>query len=195
MRNYGRADFDTPHRLITNFVWEIPYRHEGIAGALFSGWGVSGVLTVQSGDPLTLSSANSGTIFGATSGNAQMCPGFTYDDIVVSGSTSSKLNQYFNASAVNCLPSAIGNGYDWGNSGRNVIFGPSVRNIDMSLMRSFKMKGSDNNSVQFRAEFYNATNTPQFSNPNTTVTSATFGTITSTVRNPRLVQFALKYVF
>ena len=86
---------------------------------------------------------------------------------------------------MNCHPSAIGNGYDWGNSGRNVIFGPSVRNIDMSLMRSFKTKGSDNNSVQFRAEFYNATNTPQFSNPNTTVTSSTFTSNSATANDAR----------
>ena len=53
----------------------------------------------------------------------------------------------------------------------------------------------ENKRFEFRAEFYNATNTPQFSNPNTTVTSATFGTITATRQNPRLVQFALKYLF
>lgn len=194
-QNYGRADFDIPHRLVINFVWEVPYRGTGFGGALLSGWGASGVLTLQNGNPLTISSANSGTIY-STTGNAQMCPGYTYNDIVTPGSTQSKLNRYFNVNAVNCLPPAIGNGYNWGNSGRNIVFGPGVHNLDMSVMRSFKVPGpSEVNSLQFRVEFYNTTNTPQFSDPNTTVTSATFGTITSTALNPRLVQFGLKYLF
>jgi hypothetical protein len=125
-----------------------------------------------------------------------MCPGFAYDQIVNSGSTQSKLNSYFNANAVNCLPAAIGNGLDWGNSGHNVVFGPGTHNMDLSIGRSFRAPGgSDTRNFQFRAEFYNVTNTPQFSNPNTTVTSATFGTITSTALNPRLIQLALKYIF
>ncbi len=195
MQNYGPADFDTPHRLVVNFLWQLPYTGRGIRGALLGGWSASGVLTVQTGDPLTFSSANSATIYSTTE-NAQMCPGYTYDQIIIPGSTQSKLNHYFNINAVNCLPPAIGNGFDWGNTGRGIVFGPGEHNFDMVVMRSFKVPGpSEITNVQFRAEFYNTFNTPQFSDPSTTVTSATFGTITSTSVNSRLVQFGLKYVF
>jgi hypothetical protein len=194
-QNYGPADFDIPHRLVMHFLWEVPYRRAGFGGAWLGGWGLSGVLTLQNGDPLTISSANSGTIYGVTSANAQLCPGSTYSDIVAHGSTQDKIDHYFNANAVNCLPPAIGNGFDWGNTSHNIVRGPGEHNFDASISRTFKVPRLEHHSVQFRAEFYNLTNTPQFANPNTTVTSATFGSITSTALNPRLVQLALKYVF
>jgi len=54
---------------------------------------------------------------------------------------------------------------------------------------------SDQTNVEFRAEFFNAFNTPQFSNPGSNTQAATFGKITSTAVTPRLIQFALKYKF
>ena len=194
-QNYGPADFSTPQRLVANIVWNIPYNVRGFSHAILGGWSASGVLTLQSGTPLTLTSANSGTIY-STTGNAQICPGYTNADIVTPGSVQSKLNHYFNTNAVNCLPPVIGNGYDWGNIGHGVVLGPGISNLDMSVMRSFAVPGpSERNSLQFRAEFYNTFNTPQFSNPTTTVTSSAFGTITSTSVNSRLIQFGLKYLF
>ena len=194
MQNYGPADFATPQRLVANFVYEIPYGFHNFSKQILGGWGVSGVLTLQSGTPLTLTSANTATIY-STSGNAQMCPGYTYSDIVTPGPTSSKINNYFNPNAVNCLPALIGNGYDWGNMGHGVVLGPGIYNLDMSIMRSFRMPKIEGSSLQFRTEFYNTLNTPQFSNPSTTVTASTFGTITSTSVNARLIQFGLKYQF
>ncbi|HEX4227649.1 MAG TPA: TonB-dependent receptor [Bryobacteraceae bacterium] len=193
--NYGPADFATPQRLVANMVWDIPYNIKGFSHPILSGWSASGVVTLQSGTPLTLTSANSGTIY-STSGNAQICPGYTYSDIVTPGRVESKINNYFNTNAVTCLPNAIGNGYGWGDMGHGAVLGPGVSNLDMSIMRSFKVPGpSETNTLQFRAEFYNAFNTAQFSNPSTTVTSSTFGTITSTSVNSRLIQFGLKYLF
>lgn len=195
MQNYGRADFDTPHRLVANLIWEVPFHGKGPVAAVLHGWSASGVFTIQTGDPLTITSANTATIY-STTGNAQMCPGYTYGDILTPGSVQSKLNNYFNSKAVNCASPTIGNGTDWGNSGHNIVLGPAIHNVDLSVMRSFKVpRRSESNVIQFRAEFYNALNTPQFSDPATAVTSATFGTITSTAVNSRLVQFGLKYFF
>ena len=194
MQNYGPADFATPQRLVANFVYQIPYNVKGFSRQILGGWGLSGVLTLQTGTPLTLTSANTGTIY-STSGNAQICPGYTYSDIVTPGSTQSKLTHYFNPNAVGCLPTVIGNGYDWGDMGHGIVLGPGIHNLDMSILRSFKAPGPETSSLQFRAEFYNALNTAQFSNPSTSVTSATFGTITSTSVNSRLIQFGLKYLF
>lgn len=192
MQNYGPADFETPQRLVTNIVWEIPYGRRDFSRQILGGWSVSGVLTLQSGTPLTLTSANSGTIY-STTGNAEICPGYTYPDIVTPGRTQSKLNNFFNPNAVNCLPNMIGNGYDWGDMGHGVVLGPGIHNLDMSIMRSFRVR--EGSTLQFRTEFYNTLNTAQFSNPSTTVTSSTFGTITSTSVNSRLIQFGLKYLF
>ena len=193
--NYGPADFSTPQRLVANIVWNIPYSIKGFSQAILGGWSASGVLTLQSGTPLTLTSANSGTIY-STSGNAQICPGYTYSNIVRPGPTQSKISNYFVANAVNCLPNVIGNGYDWGDMGHGVVLGPGIDNFDMSLMKSFRAPLlSETNTVQFRAEFYNTFNKAQFSNPTTTVTSSAFGAITSTSVNSRLIQFGLKYLF
>lgn len=71
--------------------------------------------------------------------------------------------------------------------------GPGQNNWDMSLAKSFKIKESQN--LLFRTEFFNAFNHPQFDLPGTNVAAPTFGVISNTVVNPRLIQFALKYVF
>jgi hypothetical protein len=72
--------------------------------------------------------------------------------------------------------------------------GPGQKNIDFALIRSFTFK--ERNILQFRSEFFNATNTPQFGHPvNDRGAGAAFGLITSTVANPRIIQFALKYQF
>ena len=74
-----------------------------------------------------------------------------------------------------------------------IIQGPGQFNFDISILKTTRIL--ENHTLQFRAEFFNAFNHPQFNNPMVSVTNAVFGQITSTVVNPRLIQFALKYVF
>jgi hypothetical protein len=81
----------------------------------------------------------------------------------------------------------------YGNSGLGVVRGPGQNNWDMSLAKSFVIRESQ--TLQFRSEFFNTWNHPQFSNPVTAVSSSTFGQISSTSVNPRVLQFALKYLF
>ena len=81
--------------------------------------------------------------------------------------------------------------------------GPGEHNLDMAVERLFRVK--DRSTFRFRAEFFNLTITPQFANPNTELgygnpllpatASCTFGQITSTVGNTRIIQFAAKYEF
>ena len=195
LNGYGPASFETPHRLVGNFVWQPLFHANGIEGALANGWALSAVVTVQSGNPLTFTNSAFTNIYGGTS-RAQMCPGAAYGNIVQPGSVVSKLNGYFQASALNCAPVVIGNGYGWGNSGVGIILGPPESAADFSLGRNFKIPGFKEISIiQFRAEFYNALNHSNFSNPGTTVNSSSFGQITSMSVAPRLVQFGLKYVF
>jgi hypothetical protein len=175
-------------------VWQAPSSGKGIEGALANGWMLSGVVTVQSGNPLTFTNSGFTNIFGGTS-RAQMCPGSNYGSIVTSGAVDTKLNNYFNINALNCAPPLIGNGYGWGNSGVGIVFGPPESAADFSVGRIFKIPPAEATNIQFRAEFYNAFNHPNFSNPTTAVNSSAFGQITSMSVAPRLIQFGLKYVF
>jgi hypothetical protein len=79
-----------------------------------------------------------------------------------------------------------------GTSSRNPVRGPGYRNLDLAVMRRVPLSGS--RAFELRAELLNATNAPPLGNPNTTVGSAAFGTIT-TAGDPRVVQLALKFIF
>ena len=97
-------------------------------------------------------------------------------------------------------------GTDFGNVGRNVLRGPKQINVDLSLLRRFRL--GEARSIEFRAEFFNLFNEVNLANPIANLNSATvnpttgqiidpgdFGRITSTSNNPRLIQFALKFNF
>src|SRR5207248_9894808 len=135
---------------------------------------------IQSGNPLTLCDSRGGTIYtGAppTNGSdkgasrAQLCPGKTYADIATTGSVKERLGRagdlsvkrFFDAS-VFCAPSAIGNGTDWGNAGVGIIRGPGQTNTDFSIAKTTQV--GEKQSVQFRSEFFNLFNHPQFALPN-----------------------------
>jgi hypothetical protein len=76
------------------------------------------------------------------------------------------------------------------------VDGPGQFNIDLSIVRAIAMPWpKEGSNVQLRADFFNALNHPQFSNPNTTFGSSSFGVINSTAVNPRVVQLALKLIF
>jgi hypothetical protein len=88
----------------------------------------------------------------------------------------------------------IGNGTGWGNSGVGIFLGPGQFNFDTSLTKTTRI--SEKHIVQLRAEFFNFFNHTQFASPATAVSSpGTFGQITATTVNPRVIQFALKYNF
>jgi hypothetical protein len=83
--------------------------------------------------------------------------------------------------------------FNWGNVGRNTLTGPPIYNFDLTLSKRFITSESTN--LMFRAEFFNAFNTPQFSLPASTIGNTGVGTISSTARANRQIQLALKYMF
>src|SRR5947208_2002115 len=83
--------------------------------------------------------------------------------------------------------------YTYGNGGRNILRGPGRTNIDGSIFKVARFK--ERYGLQFRAEFFNLLNHPQFDLPNGTVGSAAAGTISSTVGSPRDIQFSLRLSF
>jgi hypothetical protein len=217
-QQYGQAYFNRPQRFVVNYSWDLPFGHpRGLVGKLVDGWNLSGVTVVQNGTPLTFTDGRSGSIFGVSgpistaptlntvtfgavnAGRAQLCPGATYGALTTSGGVESRLggasggSGYFNASSF-CAPPAIGNGFDYGNSGVGIVLGPGQFNWDASLVKVTRL--TERQTLQFRAEFFNMFNHSQFNNPGTAAsTPTTFGVITGTSVNPRLIQFALKYSF
>jgi hypothetical protein len=187
---WGLADFDRRHRFVLNYVWELPG-----SGRLLSGWSLSGVATVQTGQPLTILDQRAGSIYGFSNQRAQLCPAMTHSNIATSGPVDQRIDTYFNPSAF-CAPPVVGNGTGFGDLGRGVVRGPDQRNLDIAVTKRTPVGfGSDTSAIEFRAEFYNFTNTPQFAAPATNVALGTFGKISATAVTPRLIQLALKYNF
>jgi len=195
-QGYGKSETSRDHRFVFSYVYDLP----GIAGnraigKLASGWSVSGVAAFQSGTPLTILYTNSNNVTGLTGDRAQLAAGCTHANLVTSGRMQDRLSGYFNAACFT-TPRVIGDdgrATAFGNSGASIVTGPGQSNVDMSILKKIPL--GESRLVEFRAEFFNLLNTPQFSNPETNFSSSTFGQISSTSVNPRFVQFALKLSF
>jgi hypothetical protein len=193
--NRGSSSFDRRHRFVGSYVYELPTLAElrGVAGQAVNGWALSGVATIQSGLPFSVTDSTAATIFGATS-YAQFANGKSAGDARLSGRTQDRLTHYFDTSAF-AAPPVIGNGTGFGNAGRNIFTGPGQANFDLALRKAFPLN-KERQKIEFRTELFNAFNHPQFGNPGSAKTStASFGVISSTVVAPRIIQFALKYQF
>ena len=81
----------------------------------------------------------------------------------------------------------------FGSAGRNTFFGPGIFNVDASIIRNFRMMG--NKTLQFRLEAFNALNNPIWNDPNTTLTSPLYGSITTTRKSMRELQIGVKFMF
>lgn len=201
----GECGYDRPQRLVVSYLYNFPRFNggEGFSGHALSGWGVAGVTTAQSGNPITLTDSRGGQVYGAvgTSG-ANLCPGETIADVFTHGSIESRIIDYFNTTAF-CAPPVIGveggvgGATGYGNVRMNPLLGPGQFNWDISIQKHTVVRGlREDADLEFRADFFNAFNHPQFSNPSSNVGSAsTFGVITTTSVGPRIIQFALKYAF
>ena len=185
-RDYSSGDI--PHVFVVSGVWELPWgadrahRVDGIVGAIVNNWALSGVVTLQSGVPLTIAQTTNNNAF---AGFGTQRPNLIGDPELPADDRST--SQWFNTAAFAAAPA-----FTLGSSTRNPVRGPGYRNLDLALMRLLPIGGS--RSLELRAEVFNATNTPALGAPNTTVGAAAFGTITSAA-DPRVVQLALKFRF
>jgi hypothetical protein len=197
--DWGRTKFDRTHRMTTNLSYDLPsLKTKGFASGLLGGWSISGIIIMQSGLPMSLIDKNGGSVYGfAGPATITLCPGATYADLITSGSTKSRLHNWFNKSTICNAPTIGSDGSSgYGNTGQSIIDGPGQFNTDFSLGKRMTVGGiRENAQLAFRAEFYNALNHPQFSNPGTNFGTASFGVITQTSVAPRLIQFGLKYVY
>lgn len=197
-QRWGRASFDRTHRFVFSSTWNLPSPSAGLERAVLGGWEVAAVATIQSGSALTISDTNADNVFGISEDRAQLSGTCLKSQLVKGGSVESKLGGYFNAACFTSPPiiGADGIGTAFGDSGTGIVVGPGQANLDLSLSKTAVVNWPiENSSLQFRAEFFNMLNHPQFANPDTDFTSATFGVISSTAVNPRVIQLALKLAF
>jgi hypothetical protein len=197
-QRWGRASIDRPQRFVFSTTWALPSRATGVTRAVLGEWNLSIIATVQSGSALTIADTNANNVFGISEDRAELSGKCTKNQLVTGGSIQSKLNNYFNASCFTIPPviGADGIGTGFGDSGTGIVDGPGQANLDLAISKTLMLNWPmEKSSLQIRAEFFNALNHPQFSNPNTNFTSPTFGVISSTAVNPRVIQLALKFAF
>jgi hypothetical protein len=208
---YGIANFSRPQRIVASYAYFLPFFHEanGLRRLALEGWGVSGVTAIQAGYSLTLLGTNDNSAYGANTDYAQLGTGCTPRMEGKGGSVQSKIgtaygsSSYFNDSCLftdgSPVPYPIigddGVATGWGNSGISPVRGPGQNNYDISILKRTRLPLKPFSNAEFRADLFNALNTPQFADPGTTTSDPLFGTISSTSVAPRIVQFALKLNF
>jgi Carboxypeptidase regulatory-like domain len=201
-QRYGPDFFVREHRLIANYTYQFPgpRKLSSPRGRILGGWGLAGVTTFQSGHKLlVLFDPNGRNIFGQFSDRASLSGVCAKGHYLTPGSVTSNLGTYINASCFTAPapfsaddPNALG----FGNSGVGIYDGPGQNNFDLSLTKRLPVRWPRENSfLEFRSEFFNAFNHPQFCDPDVDFSSPTFGQISCTSVAPRIIQFALKFSF
>jgi hypothetical protein len=197
-QRWGRASTDRTNRFVLSGTWSLPLPSHGLEGVFLGGWALSGVAIVQSGSALTVALTNATNVFGISEDRAQVSGTCEQNQLLTSGSLGTRLNNYFNKSCFTTPPiiGADGIGTAFGDSGTGIVDGPGQFNVDLSVAKLFALRWPrDGNSLEVRAEFFNAFNHPQFANPDTNFSSPAFGVITSTAVNARVGQLGLKFSF
>lgn len=207
--SYGPAGTDRDQRVVVSFLWDTPRVRSApwFARQIINGWEFSGIALFQAGIPLSVFDGNAGSVYALLGGEVRAQR--TGSSPTTHGSLYSRvLNGYLDSKAFTRAPEApFGTSLadqDFGNSGVGIVRGPGQHNMDLAIERTFPIHES--HQFRFRTELFNLTNTPQFGNPNTGLgytdptllnpsASTTFGKITGTVANPRIIQFAAKYQF
>ncbi len=202
-RNYALAGFDRTHNFEAYWNYALPFGHgksmasQGVPALLAGGWQLNGILSRYSGTPFTIASSGSSVNApGNTQTAEQILPSV---DIPGGHGIGANGASYFNPLAFAPVTTV-----SFGNSGRDILRGPGVFNMNASLFRNFRL--TERFQLQFRAEAFNVTNTPQFGNPGATVTSATFNadgsvkalngyTQITSAGNERQLRFALRLAF
>lgn len=190
--NSARAlsNFDARQRFTGSFLYELPFgkdkvllKNIGRVGSAFiSGWQLNGIVQVAAGNPFTpvVSQDITGTLQTNSTHPNRVCDG------AIDNPSPSR---WFDPGCFTIPAAGM-----YGNAGRSILIGPGLKDLDTSLFKTFKI--GDRQSLEFRAEFFNVLNHPNFGQPNATIDAPkTVGVITATSVDNRDIQFALKYIF
>jgi len=185
--DYGPSDDDVRHIFKFSNVWEVPrITSNAVAGTILNGWTVNSIATWRTGFPFSISSGQDNS-FSAVNrdradflgGDAQLDMGRSHADLI---------EQFFDTSRFTV--NRIGT---FGTSGKNNMRGPRYFKTDLGILKNFRI--TEQHRIQFRTEFFNVFNNVNFDAPGNNVSSTdSFGRITS-AQSPRILQFALKYLF
>ena len=183
----ARNSNDRTHSLVLSGVWRIDYlrNSSSVAAVLAHDWTVSAIATFQTGTPLTIAAGSDRNFDGLTNDRAALVGNPELDH---GRPTEELIEGWFNVAAF-AVP-AVGTD---GNSGRNIIDGPGIRNVDLGIFRDIPLKGRT--VFQFRLEATNVFNLVNLMNPGTSLNApATFGKI-RTARNMRQIQLGGRFSF
>jgi len=181
--NYGSADYDVRHYLSANFVLSDMFRHAGFKwgpNSVFGGWTLSSNWFLRSGLPYSVVDGSAGGALGQYNYNGTIfasplgyIPGSCTNGVNTPCMTASQFAPSFAATGVL-------NGF--GTMGRNALYGPHFFNVDMSIMKGFRIK--ERLTFSFGAQFYNLFNHPNFDNPVDDISNPSFGSVVNTVSPP-----------
>lgn len=185
----GLSDWDIRNDLVFSYSWEIPVGHgrrymsqaNTAFDLILGGWQMTGILGLRSGTPFSpfIATNRANTAFG---GNLRP------DRLGKGTSSNPNVDHWFDKTAF-ALPAL----FTYGNSTRNILIGPGLNNFDMGLFKNFRV--TEHSQLQFRAEFFNITNTPHFGLPNAFIDLPQGGTISTLTTPPRVIQFGMKLNF
>ncbi|MGH9939239.1 MAG: hypothetical protein ACREAM_23600, partial [Blastocatellia bacterium] len=190
----ARSSYDRPHRFSGNAVYELPFFREqsGVAGHILGGWQANAFFTLQSGTPFTV--LNGADPAGVLQGI----------DSLVGNAIRPNLNTTLDLSGMNIIElraaggaslfRALQTGQRTGNVGRNTLRADGIANLDFGLQKNTRI--TEGHNLQFRAEFYNLTNTRNFGTPNSLINSGNnFLNQWATNGGNRRIVMGLRYTF
>ena len=186
--DWASSNSDVRHRVNLAASYVLPFgpgrryaNAGGVSGHVLGGWEIGGLAVLQSGLPFTVLVPGSPANTGSAS-RANAVPGANPYP------ASPSIALWFDPAAFATPPA-----FTWGTLGRNSLNAPALYNFDFSIAKKFTV--SEGRQLQFRSEFFNGFNHPQFGLPNATIAVGGAGTITSTQRSNRQMQLALRFSF
>lgn len=190
----GPSSNDTNHRWVNSYIVELPFGRGqrfldggGVVNAIFGGWQMTGILSMQSGQYYDLTLANATANLG-TNGVGAWRPNVVGEDRLRNPSP----DLWLNPDAFEVPRDGAGNP-TFGNLGRNSLQEDGIFNWDVGLMKNFEI--TERVQLQFRWEAFNATNHPSYGTPNTNLSSPDVGKITRTLGLPRQQQLGIRISF
>jgi hypothetical protein len=186
---YGPSLYDARHRFVFSYVWELPVpKYQGLLGKVVDGWQWSGILTFQKGFPIRITSSDDveefSSIFFEAPGEPNLTAPFSTWSVRQHNGYAFDPSLFTNSTVA---PGTIGN------APRSICCSPGISNVDMGLVKDTPL--GERVRMEFRAEVYNIANHAQFYDIDGNISDGSNFGFAQKVREPRLFQFALKFLF
>lgn len=184
--DYGPGDMNRDQIFTLAYIYELPFfRHanNGFTKNVLGGWELSGIVTAETGFPITLYMPNGNSV-GLGTNNTTNRP-----DILGPMTYPGTFGEYFNTADIVAPPNGV-----FGSLGRGALSGPGRQNWDMTLIKKFGLGFREGANLEFRADAFNVFNHTQFAAVGSTFGQSTFGQVTS-VYDPRVLQLGLTLSF